>query len=65
MGKTWSDRFLAAGTFICVFSAYLRFGRGPAVNQSQLIFRMGLAILGFILVAIATALKSRLDDSEK
>lgn len=61
MSKTWSDRFLATGAFMCVFSAYLIIGRGPAANKLQLVFRMGLAILGLIFVAVGRVLKARQD----
>lgn len=65
MSKNWSDRLLAAGYFMCVFSAYLILGRGPAANQAQLIFRIGLAALGLIFVAVGRVLKSRQDASEE
>lgn len=64
MGNSWADRLLAVGAFLGFFGAYLSFFRGPAANQAQLFFRIGLAAVGLILAAVGLILKSSHDKSD-
>jgi len=57
MEKSWADRLVGFGAFLLVFGAYLLFLKGPAANQQQQFFRIGVAALGFILGAVGLIIK--------
>jgi hypothetical protein len=57
VGKTWSDRLIFAGGFLLLFGAYLVFLKGPAVNQQQQFFRIGIFAVGLVLGLIGAAMK--------
>ena len=54
----WTDRLLTVGAFFSVFGGYL-FMKGPAANNQQLAFRVGVVVLGLVLVGMAAILKAR------
>ena len=58
MGKSWADRLLAAGAFLLLFGVYLLFLKGPAANQQQQYFRIGIVALGFVLGAVGLIMKA-------
>ncbi len=58
MGKSWADRLLASGAFLLLFGGYLLFLKGPAANQQQQSFRVGVVALGFILAAVGLIMKA-------
>ncbi len=55
---SWTDRLLTVGAFFSVFGGYL-FMKGPAANSQQLAFRIGVVVLGLVLVLAAAILKTR------
>jgi drug/metabolite transporter (DMT)-like permease len=59
MGKSWPDRLLAVGAFMLFFGAYLLFLKGPAANEQQQYFRIGVVAFGFILGVVGLILKAK------
>ena len=57
MGKNWPALLVGVGVFLGFFGAYLIIFRGPAANQAQLVFRLGLAVLGTILCLVGVVSK--------
>ncbi|HEY8667226.1 MAG TPA: hypothetical protein VIL86_11200 [Tepidisphaeraceae bacterium] len=57
--KSWTNRLLAAGAFLLFFGAYLLFLKGPAANQQQQLFRIGIVALGVVLGVIGLIMKAR------
>lgn len=55
----WDDKLLCAGAFCTFFSGYLFISNGPASNTPQLAFRVGLLLVGIVLMAVSLVLKSR------
>jgi hypothetical protein len=49
---------VAAGAFLSIFGAYLLFVKGPAANQQQQFFRIGIVALGVVLGVIGLAMKA-------
>jgi hypothetical protein len=58
MRKSWADRLVGAGAFSVLFGAYLVFLKGPAANQQQQLFRIGVVALGSILGAVGLIMKA-------
>ncbi len=52
---TWTDRLLTVGVFFTVFGGYL-FMQGPAADDRQLAFRIGIVVLGLVLSGAAAML---------
>ena len=57
VGKAWSDRLIYAGGFLLLFGAYLVLLKGPAVNQQQQFFRIGVIAVGLVLGLIEVAMR--------
>jgi hypothetical protein len=57
MGKTWPDRLIQLGAFLLLFGAYLRFGRGPAFNERQHMFRVAISVVGFAIGLVGFIIK--------
>ena len=58
MGKPWSDKLIMAGIIILFCGAYLMFLKGPAVNQQQQYYRVGMVAVGAVVGAVGLALKA-------
>jgi hypothetical protein len=58
VGKSWADKLIGVGAFLLFFGAYLLFLKGPAANQQQQAFRIGIVALGFILGIIGLIMKA-------
>jgi hypothetical protein len=58
MGNTWRDWVLFLGVFLMLFGAYLLFLKGPAANQAQHYFRVGVMAAGGIVTAVGATLKA-------
>ena len=58
MRKSWADKLIAAGAFLLFFGAYLLFIKGPAGNQQQQLFRIGIVALGFALGIVGFIMKA-------
>ena len=57
MGKAWSDRLIYAGGFLLFFGGYPLFLKGPAANQQQQFFRIGIAGTGLALGLVGLVMK--------
>jgi drug/metabolite transporter (DMT)-like permease len=65
--KSWADRLISAGSLIAVIGVYFLFFKGPAANQQQQFFRIGVVGVGVALGAVGLILKAtagRGDDPE-
>jgi drug/metabolite transporter (DMT)-like permease len=49
---------MSAGAFLSFFGAYLLFFKGPANNEQQQYFRLGIALTGLVLGIIGIILKA-------
>ena len=59
LGKSFSEKLVGAGAFLVFFGAYLLFFRGPATNQKQQYFRIGVVVVGVVLGVVGLVLKTR------
>ena len=58
MGSNWSDRLMTMGAFLCLFSGFFLM-RGPATNSAQLAFRIGVTVVGVVLLIAGLVLKAK------
>jgi hypothetical protein len=58
VGNSWADNLIGLGAFTLIFGAYLLFLKGPATNQPQLYFRIGVVSVGAVILVTGWIMRS-------